>query len=115
MGLPEPWTRAELLERLQAVAAARYHDRHPFNQRMHRGLLSPWQLRAWIENRYYYPRQIPVKDALILARLPGRDERRVWVRRIVYHDGVRGDEGGLEAWLQLGEAAGIPRGRLEAG
>ncbi|TMC08192.1 MAG: pyrroloquinoline-quinone synthase PqqC [Chloroflexi bacterium] len=115
MDTPEPWTRAELLGQFRAVAEAGYHDRHPFNQAMHQGLLSPEQLRAWIENRYYYQRQIPVKDALILARLPGREERRVWVRRILYHDGTRGDEGGLEAWLQLGEAAGIPRRRLEAG
>jgi len=115
MSTPEPWTRAELLGRFRAVAEAGYHDRHPFNQAMHQGLLGPEQLRAWIENRYYYQRQIPVKDALILARLPGREERRVWVRRILYHDGTRGDEGGLEAWLQLGEAAGIPRRRLEAG
>jgi pyrroloquinoline-quinone synthase len=109
------WTRDELVERLRAVGEARYHDRHPFHQRMHQGLLSPDQLRAWIENRFHYQRQIPVKDALILARLPGREERRVWVGRILYHDGTRAGEGGLEAWLRLGEAAGIARSRLEAG
>jgi pyrroloquinoline-quinone synthase len=82
---------------------------------MHEGLLAPEQVRAWILNRFYYQRQIPVKDALILARLPGREERRVWVRRILYHDGTRGDEGGLEAWFLLGEAAGIPRLRMAEG
>ncbi len=56
-----------------------------------------------------------MKDALILARLPGREERRVWIGRILYHDGTRAGEGGLEAWLRLGEAADIPRSRLEEG
>ncbi|MFI6354447.1 hypothetical protein ACIBJF_17730 [Streptomyces sp. NPDC050743] len=36
---PEPdgraaWPAAEFTERLRAVTATRYHDRHPFNQRM---------------------------------------------------------------------------------
>lgn len=108
----EPWTQDEFVARLRAVGASRYHDRHPFNQRMHRGLLTPEQLRAWIVNRFYYQLQIPVKDALILARLPGREERRVWVRRLLYHDGTLGDEGGLEGWLQLGDAAGLSRRRM---
>src|SRR5256714_8473622 len=113
--MPEPWTRDELVERVREVGEARYHDRHPFTQRMHAGRLGPDELRAWIENRFYYQRQIPVKDAYILARLPGREERRAWVGRILYHDGTRAGEGGLEAWLRLGEAAGIPRSRLEEG
>lgn len=104
-----PWTRTDFIARLRAVGEAKYHDKHPYNRRMHEGQLAPEQLRAWILNRFYYQRQIPVKDAFILARLPGREERRVWVRRILYHDGLQGDEGGLEAWFQLGLAAGISR------
>ncbi|MEU6302340.1 hypothetical protein [Streptomyces chartreusis] len=30
-----PWTTTEFTGRLRAVTAARYHDRHPFNLRMH--------------------------------------------------------------------------------
>jgi pyrroloquinoline-quinone synthase len=82
---------------------------------MIQGCLTREQMRAWVVNRFYYQRQIPVKDALILAALPGRDERRVWVRRILYHDGTVRDEGGLEAWVQLGAAAGLSRRQLADG
>ena len=103
------WPREELERRLRERVGERYHHRHPFNVRMHEGRLRPDEIRRWILNRYHYQRSIPVKDAVILSRLPGRDERRAWVHRIVDHDGREGDPGGLEAWLRLGEAAGLAR------
>lgn len=109
-----PWSADELLERLRAVGAARYHDKHPFQQRMNQGLLDERQLQGWIVNRFYYQRSIPIKDALILAKLPTREDRRLWLQRIIDHDGRQGDEGGIEAWLRLGEAAGVDRGRMLA-
>jgi pyrroloquinoline-quinone synthase len=104
--------RARLTERLRAVAAERYHDRHPFNRRMHRGELSPAELRSWIANRFHYQRHIPVKDALILAKLDRPELRRSWLRRIQDHDGTAEREGGIERWLRLGEAAGLRRDEL---
>ncbi|MEU6257952.1 pyrroloquinoline-quinone synthase PqqC [Streptomyces sp. NPDC047043] len=98
--------------RLRAVAAERYHDRHPFNLRMHRGELSPAELRRWIANRFHYQRHIPVKDALILAELDRPELRRSWLRRIQDHDGTADGEGGIERWLRLGEAAGLHRDEL---
>lgn len=47
------WTSGELEDRLRAVAAERCHPRHPFNLRMHDGLLSPEELRRWILNRFH--------------------------------------------------------------
>ncbi|MFJ5266312.1 pyrroloquinoline-quinone synthase PqqC [Streptomyces sp. NPDC088387] len=108
----EPWSGPEFEERLRAVATTRYHDRHPFNVRMHHGDLTPAELRRWIINRFHYQRHIPVKDALILAKFDDPALRRMWLRRIVDHDGVREGEGGIERWLRLGEAAGIDRTRL---
>lgn len=59
-------------------------------------------------NRYYYQKQIPVKDAAILANLPSAAHRRAWLERIVEHDGVAGSErGGTAAWLALGRAVGL--------
>ncbi|MFH9070761.1 pyrroloquinoline-quinone synthase PqqC [Streptomyces alboflavus] len=107
-----PWTPDELTERLRAVSAARYHDRHPFNVRMHEGTLTRAELRRWIANRFHYQRHIPVKDALILAKFDDPALRRGWSRRIRDHDGERPGEGGIERWLRLGEAAGIPRAEL---
>ena len=108
-------TTAAFEERLRTVARERYHDRHPFNVRMHEGELSPDELRRWILNRFHYQRHIPVKDALIVAKLESSDERRMWLRRIQDHDGTAPGEGGIERWLRLGEAAGIDRGLLLAG
>jgi len=95
--------------RLRQVGEERYHDKHPYHVAMHEGKLTPEQLRAWISNRFYYQKNIPVKDALILSKLPSREERREWIQRIIDHDGRDGSEGGIEAWIRLGEAAGIPR------
>jgi pyrroloquinoline-quinone synthase len=92
----------------------RYHDQHPFHQKMNEGKLSPRQIRGWVANRFYYQENIPRKDAAIIANCPDRDVRRRWVQRILdhdgaEHDGVGGSEGGIEAWLRLAEAAGLTR------
>ncbi|MER5201048.1 pyrroloquinoline-quinone synthase PqqC [Streptomyces sp. NPDC002884] len=100
--------------RLRDLATARYHDHHPFNQRMHRGELSPDELRTWVANRFYYQWNIPVKDAHILAKLELPAMRRSWIRRIQDHDGVAGRDGGIERWLRLGEAVGLDRRELLA-
>jgi coenzyme PQQ biosynthesis protein C len=111
-GAAAPWGTAEFTERLRAVAEDRYHDRHPFNIRMHQGELTPAELRRWIINRFHYQRHIPVKDALILAKFGDPALRRMWVRRIQDHDGTAVVRGGIERWLRLGEAAGLERPAL---
>ncbi|MFE9812994.1 pyrroloquinoline-quinone synthase PqqC [Streptomyces sp. NPDC005227] len=100
---------------LRELARSRYHDRHPFNVRMHRGELSPDELRVWVANRFHYQRSIPAKDALILAKLPEPSMRRSWLRRIQDHDGLVDGEGGIERWLRLGEAVGLNRAQMESG
>jgi len=89
-----------------------YHDRHPFHILMNEGRLDPPALRTWVANRFYYQVQIPIKDAAILSNCPEREIRRVWIQRILDHDGARGDEGGIEKWLRLGEAVGLMRGEM---
>ena len=106
-----PWPREEFERRLRDVLAERYHDHHSFNQRMHEGTLSREQVRGWIANRFYYQEMIPVKDALLLSKMP-REHRRTWIQRITDHDGMGPGEGGIETWLRLGEAAGLSRADL---
>lgn len=101
--------------RLRAVARGRYHDRHPFNVRMHQGLLTPDELRRWVLNRFHYQRFIPIKDALVMAKLETREQRRAWLRRVQDHDGRAEGEGGIENWLRLGEAVGLDREVLLSG
>ena len=98
--------------RLRAEGVRRYHDQHPFHQRMHAGALSRAELQAWTLNRYYYQTRIPIKDAVIVSKSEDPAFRRAWIRRIHDHDG-RG-RGGLALWLRLAEAVGPgPRGGRE--
>ena len=128
------WDREMFVEKLRAIGVHAYHDKHPFHVAMNEGQLSPDALRGWAANRFYYQRNIPIKDAAILANCPVREVRRVWIHRILDHDGEaprRGglqsaqpaeisavgkpplsDQGGIEAWVRLGEACGISRDEL---
>jgi len=109
----EPWPPDAFTEVLRQVGREHYHDRHPFHRLMNEGLLDEEQIRLWVANRYYYQKNIPIKDALLLARCPVREVRRRWVQRILDHDGTDSDPGGIEKWLRLGEAVGLGRDDLE--
>jgi len=102
------WSPEELREKLQGVHG-NYHHLHSFHKRMNAGELSPSQLRGWVANRFYYQRNLPIKDALILSNCSIREVRRIWLHRISDHDGIREGEGGIEAWLRLSEACGLSR------
>jgi pyrroloquinoline-quinone synthase len=119
---------------LRSIGVRGYHDKHPFHVAMNEGRVSPDALRGWVANRFYYQRNIPIKDAAILANCPVREVRRAWIHRILDHDGtsVKGleggapatpggtdprelappNEGGIEAWLRLGEACELSRDEL---
>ncbi len=135
------WDRQTFVEKLRAVGGRAYHDKHPFHVSMNEGLLSPEALRGWVANRFYYQKNIPLKDAAILSNCPVREVRRIWIHRILDHDGTStirtleggapatpgltdwreydglagarpSSEGGIEAWLRLGEACGLSRADL---
>jgi pyrroloquinoline-quinone synthase len=131
------WDRETFVENLRAIGVRAYHDKHPFHVAMNEGRLSPEALRGWVANRFYYQRNIPIKDATVLSNCPVREVRRIWIHRILDHDGVKTDaaksavlsgepaaahalgtthatanEGGIEAWLRLGEACKLSRDEL---
>ncbi len=99
----------EFEARLRAVGAERYHNLHPFHRLLHGGKLNKTQVQAWALNRYIYQARIPVKDAIIVSRLPTADLRRVWRQRLEDHDGAKPGEGGLERWLKLTGGLGLDR------
>jgi pyrroloquinoline-quinone synthase len=129
--------REAFVLRLRAVGRDRYHDKHSFHVKMHAGQLSRAQIQGWVRNRFYYQTRIPIKDALILSKSEDRAFRRLWIRRILDHDGqvnvgaspsaslpgpsgslpgpsgsLPSEPGGIELWLRLGDGVGIPREEL---
>ena len=102
------WTRAEFEEKLREKGKG-YHIYHPFHVIMYEGKLTKEQLQSWVLNRFYYQIGIPLKDAAILSNCPDVEVRKQWIVRITDHDGVDGAEGGIEAWIKLGEAVGLTR------
>ena len=112
---PTALTSAEALEqRLRAIGAARYHDRHPFHHLLHGGKLTLGQVQAWALNRYYYQSSIPVKDAVVISRFRDRATRVEWRHRLEDHDGSEESEGGIERWLRLTDALGLDRDYVES-
>ena len=107
-----PWAAQEFEARLRAKESG-YHIHHPFNQRLNRGELAPFQVRGWVANRFYYQLAIPMKDAAILSNCPDREVRRHWIERLLDHDGrddhAGASAGGIEAWTRLGIAVGLTR------
>lgn len=106
-----PWSQEEFEAKLRAQGQT-YHHLHPFHRRMNAGELTEEEIRRWVANRFYYQRSIPLKDAAILSNCPDVEVRRDWIVRILDHDGAREGEGGIEAWLRLGESVGVSREEL---
>ncbi|SFD83670.1 pyrroloquinoline-quinone synthase PqqC [Roseivivax sediminis] len=100
-------TREDFEARLRQIGAERYHDLHPFHDRLHGGDCTPDQVRAWVINRYYYQHSIPMKDAAFMSRVEDPALRRAWRSRIEDHDGTEDNEGGIRRWLRLAEAVGL--------
>jgi pyrroloquinoline-quinone synthase len=112
---PAPWSHEEFEAQLRAKGKA-YHIHHPFNVRLNSGGCSADEVRLWIANRFYYQVSIPRKDAAIMANMTSREHRRLWIARMLDHDGhgeyEGADAGGIEAWARLGAAAGLPEAEI---
>ena len=103
-----PWTKEEFEKRLRAKDKC-YHIYHPFHIAMNGGKCTKEQIRGWVINRFYYQIMIPIIDSAVLSNMTDKDHRRLWIQRILDHDGFEGDEGGIEAWIALAEAVGLTR------
>jgi pyrroloquinoline-quinone synthase len=110
--LTEPLAPEDLASALRALSGS-YYANHPFHSLMHEGRLTKRQLQGWVANRLAYQRAIPRKDAAILSSCPDPDVRREWLLRIIDHDGTEPRTGGIEKWIRLGEALGVPREEME--
>ena len=104
-----PLKPEQLEAAIRQVGAERYHDKHPFHSLLHGGKLDKGQVQAWALNRYCYQSAVPRKDAALLSRTHERGLRREWIHRLLDHDGLGGEEGGIERWLILTDALGLER------
>lgn len=110
--MTKAWTKTEFEQQLRDKGAL-YHIHHPFHIAMNTGNSTQEQIRGWVANRYYYQINIPIKDAAIMANCDDASVRRLWVQRILDHDGTSDeDSGGIKAWLRLGEAVGLTRDEI---
>ncbi len=103
-----PMSPPEFVAALRGLSH-RYWGTHPFHHRMHGGDLSEYELKVWAANRWYYQCVLPQKDAAIISNCPVPEIRREWLDRIVYHDGMKAGDGGIERWLRLCTAVGLDR------
>ena len=109
----EPWSRSEFERRLRAKERF-YHIHHPFHVAMNETGVTKPAVLGWVANRFYYQQAIPLKDAAVLANCRDRKARRQWIQRLLDHDGTDGDDGGIEAWLQLADAVGLACADVES-
>lgn len=110
--LERPLTPDELEAALRSFHGS-YYVQHPFHRRMYDGTLTRREFQGWVANRLAYQRVVPRKDAAILSNCPDADVRREWIQRIVDHDGTHAGEGGIELWIRLGVALGLPREAMD--
>ncbi len=110
--LERPLSPAELEAALRSFHGS-YYVQHPFHQLMYEGKLTQRQFQGWAANRLAYQRVVPRKDAAILSNCPDADVRREWIQRIIDHDGTEPGTGGIEMWIRLGVALGVPREEME--
>lgn len=112
--MTELWRPEEFERRLRQIGEERYHSRHPFHQMLHEGKLTQGQVQAWVLNRFYYQRSIPLKDASLMSRAEDPDFRREWIHRIIDHDGTEAGNGGIDRWLMLAEGVGLDKDYVQS-
>ena len=105
----DPMGPDEFAAAMRRIGRERYHSLHPFHKLLHAGRLDHGQVQAWALNRYYYQASIPRKDLTLMARLDSPELRRAWRSRVLDHDGVEVETGGISRYLQLTERLGLDR------
>ena len=103
--MQEVYSKEEFEAKLRDMGKM-YHIHHPFHIRMYEGTCTKEEIQGWVANRFYYQCMIPIKDAAIMSNCDSLEDRRKWIDRITDHDSVGG---GIEAWLELGEAVGLKK------
>jgi pyrroloquinoline-quinone synthase len=86
---------------------------HPWDLLFREGKCTKQQLQGWAKERYYFVKQVPVKEYAILHNCPYPEVRRVWLTKAIEEEGedIIGREHGPHPayWVKLCEALGLSR------
>ena len=91
------------------------HERplHPWDSIFREGKCSKEQLKGWAKERYYFTKQVPIKEYSILYNCPHTEVRRKWLPKAIEEEGedLIGKEGKPhpEYWLDVCVALGLDR------
>lgn len=86
---------------------------HPWDSLFRAGKCTREQLQGWAKERYYFTRQVPIKEYSILYNCPHTDVRRMWLPKAIEEEGedLIGKPGKPhpEYWLDVCEGLGMNR------
>jgi pyrroloquinoline-quinone synthase len=86
---------------------------HPWDTLFRDGRCTREQLQGWAKERYYFTKQVPIKEYSILYNCPYADVRRMWLPKAIEEEGedLIGKEGKAhpEYWLDVCAGLGMKR------
>jgi pyrroloquinoline-quinone synthase len=86
---------------------------HPWDALFREGKCSKEQLQGWAKDRYYFTKQVPIKEYSILYNCPYTEVRRLWLPKAIEEEGedIIGKSGKPhpEYWLDVCEGLGLDR------
>ena len=86
---------------------------HPWEARFREGKCTQQQLQGWAKERYYFTKQVPIKEYSILYNCPYPDARRMWLPKAIEEEGEdligKAGKAHPEYWLDVCEGLGLSR------
>jgi len=111
-------TGAEFVKTIRAMVEAKHSRNHPIIGKIERGELTPDALRGFVKQFYlFFPKPFPKPIAAMYARCPeDPDLERMWLDNVIEEGTgeLTGTDSHKGLYIRFAEAAGIPRGELDA-
>ena len=86
---------------------------HPWEELFRGGRCTKEQLQGWAKDRFYFAKNVPIKEYGILYNCPYPEVRRLWLTKVIEEEGedLIGKEHAPhpEYWLKLCEALGLSK------
>jgi pyrroloquinoline-quinone synthase len=86
---------------------------HPWETLFREGHCTKQQLQGWAKERYYFTRQVPIKEYSILYNCPYPEVRRMWLPKAIEEEGEdligKTRKAHPEYWLDVCEGLGLNR------